>query len=105
MRKKIESWLFHLLFPKQRAMIMHAAKVCAEAEVGREYRKMLYSMQRSPLDESAWVRKFATLDADYDKLEQEASKLRTENSGLKAALKILQEPKCCGGNDCSECPR
>jgi hypothetical protein len=93
MLKKFESWLFHRLFPKQRAVIFYAAKVCAEAEVGRKYRKMLYSMQRSPLDESVWVRKFVTLDADYDKLEQETSKLRTENLGLKTSLAILQERK------------
>lgn len=89
MLNKVKSWLFQKLFPQQRAIIMHAAKVCAEAELGREYRKKFTTLQRSPLDESEWVRKFTTLDADYDKLEKEVGELRLENYTLNIRLRKL----------------
>jgi len=86
----MRSWLFNLLFPRQRAMMFHAAKIVAEAEIGREFRKKMSTMFRSPLDESTWIRKFVTLDADYDALEKEVGELRLENLGLKQTVKILQ---------------
>lgn len=89
MTNRFKSWLFHQLFPQQRAMIMHAAKALAESELGREYRKKILTLQRSPLDESEWVRKFVTLDADYYKLEKEVGELRLENWTLKNQLRKL----------------
>lgn len=89
MTNRFKSWLFHKLFPQQRAMIMYAAKICAEAELGREYRKKFTTFQRSPLDENEWVRKFVTLDADYAKLEIEIGELRLENVHLKTQLRKL----------------
>lgn len=89
MLNKVKSWLFQKLFPQQRAMFVHAAKICAEAELGLEYRKKFLTLQRSPLDESEWVRKFVTLDADYDKLEKEVGELRAENWYLKRRVREL----------------
>lgn len=93
MLKKIESWLFRWLFPKQRAMIMHAAKSRAEQDLKHLYEKKFRSLQRSPLDESVWVRKFTTLDADYAKLEKEATDTRIENRYLRMKLRKLEDLK------------
>ena len=82
----MKRWLFRLLFPKH-----DAAK--GLDDLRREYERKFSTLKRSPLDESVWVRKFATLDADYEKLEKEVDELRVENFGLKAALKFLRDPK------------
>lgn len=87
----ISGWIFQILFPKQRAVIMRAAKHCAEQELGREYRRKFTTLQRSPLDESEWVRKFVALDADYEKLEKEAAELRIENIYLNVRIKKLSQ--------------
>ena len=78
----MRSWLFRLLFPKH-----DAAKPLEDLR--REYERKCSTLQRSPLDESAWVRKFVALDADYRALEKEAAELRVENWSLKMQLRKL----------------
>jgi hypothetical protein len=85
----MRSWLFHKLFPRQRALLMYAAKIAAEGELGREYRKKFATLQRSPLDESQWVSKFVALDRDYTALEKEVAELRVENWCLKRDIRKL----------------
>lgn len=85
----MKNWIFRYLFPEQRAMIFDAAKQFAEQAIGSEYRRKMMSLQRSPLDESEWVRKFIVLDADYAKLEKEMADVRIENSYLKMQLRLV----------------
>jgi hypothetical protein len=86
----MKSWLFRLMFPKQRANIFSAAKRFAAQELESEYRKKFMSMQRSPLDESRWVTKFVSLDRDYQALENEVSALRVDNLYLRRRVKELE---------------
>ena len=51
---------------------------------------MFSTLQRSPLDESVWVRKFSALDGDYKALEKEASDLRIRNLYLELRVKELE---------------
>lgn len=89
----MKSWLFRLLFPVQRALMWDAARESAKQSLGDLYERKFQTMQRSPLDESEWVRKFATLDADYEKLEKEAADARIENLYLKMQLRKLEDAK------------
>ena len=77
--------LFRLLFPKH-----DAAKPLEELR--REYERKCSTLQRSPLDESAWVRKFVALDADYRALEKEAAELKVANWTLTRTLQKLVSP-------------
>jgi len=78
----MRSWLFRLLFPKH-----DAAKPLEDLR--REYERKCSTLQRSPLDESAWVRKFVALDADYRALEKEVAELRVHNWALTRQLEAL----------------
>jgi len=89
----MKSWLFRLLYPTQRALMWDAARQTAMQELEALYRQKFRTLQRSPLDESVWVRKFATLDADYTKLEKEAVDARIENLYLKMQLRKLEDSK------------
>jgi hypothetical protein len=85
--------IFRLLFPKQRAMMFEAARRFAYVELGRDYRRKLMSLQRSPLDESVWVRKFVALDSDYAALVCDMVILRDRNTYLEQRVKELLEAK------------
>jgi hypothetical protein len=75
----MKNWLFRLLFPKH-----DAAKPLEDLR--REYERKCSTLQRSPLDESVWVRKFTALDADYAELVKECQDLRAENQRMKTTL-------------------
>jgi hypothetical protein len=81
------SLLFRLLFPKQYADLQYAENRLASLR--SEFIRKFSSFQRSPLDESVWVRKFAALDADYAALDKEAGALRADNLRLKLQLHKL----------------
>lgn len=85
------SLLFRLLFPRKYTALQYAQNRLAVIE--SEFQRKFSSFQRSPLDESVWVRKFAALDSDYTALEKEMNMLRVDNFGLRAALKIMREQK------------
>jgi len=84
--------LFRLLYPK------HDAAKDLEA-VRLEYQRKCSTLQRSPLDESVWMRKFVTLDADYQALdadyqalEKEVVELRMQNLVLWRQINALLLP-------------
>jgi hypothetical protein len=79
----MKRWLFRLLFPKH-----DAAKPLDKLR--REYERKMSTLQRSPLDESMWVRKFVALDGDYKALEKEVSELRVRNMYLSMRVKELE---------------
>jgi erythromycin esterase-like protein len=78
----MRAWLFRLLSPKH-----DAAQPLAELR--REYERKWSTLQRSPLDESVWARKFAVLDADYANLVKDTQDVRDENVMLKRTLAKL----------------
>jgi hypothetical protein len=82
--------IFKLLFRAQWANMLAGAKRHAEQELGSELRRKYISMQRSPLDESNWVRMFVALDGDYMALEKETSELRIRNLYLSLRVKELE---------------
>jgi hypothetical protein len=86
MMLRLKYWLFRQLFP-------HHALAKPAADLRREYeRKLASAWQTSSLDESEWVRKFATLDEDYRELADEAEHLRNENRYLsRRVLELVRE--------------
>jgi hypothetical protein len=81
----MKSWLFRWLFPWERCAMLSQAR----EEMALKYEQKFRTLQRSPLDESVWVRKFAALDSDYAALEKEIGELRVENWSLKLQLRKL----------------
>jgi len=79
----MRSWLFRLLFPKH-----DAAKSLEELKL--EYKRKFSTWQRSPLDESVWVRKFVALDADYAELVKDLQDARERNIYLTRRVKELE---------------
>jgi hypothetical protein len=80
----MKDWLFRKLFPEQ-----YARSAYLDFELSRAQVKFS-TLQRSPLDESEWVRKFVALDGDYMALEKEASELRIRNLYLSLRVKELE---------------
>jgi hypothetical protein len=89
----MNSWLFRLMFPRQRALMWDAARQNAKQELGALYEKKFSTLQRSPIDESKWVARFVALDEDYEALEKETAEARIENAYLKMQLRKLEDSK------------
>jgi predicted nuclease with TOPRIM domain len=72
-----------LLFPKHD----YAKDI---VDLRREYeQKMRSAWKTSALDDSVWVRKFAELDSDYERLVKDVQSLRDENAMLREQLHKL----------------
>jgi len=85
----MKDWLFRTLFPeKALALTYYSSRL---ENLRSELIRKFSSCTRSPLDESQWVNKFVTLDADYKTLEKEMAELRISNTYLKSLLRSFYE--------------
>ena len=85
----MKDWLFRTLFPEKALALTYSSTRLEHLR--SELIRKFSSCMRSPLDESQWVNKFVTLDADYMALEKEAAKLRISNAHLKSLSRSLYE--------------